>query len=411
LDAGHPDPAAEITSLDQRRLDLERSVDSPADVIISITGQGEGNRLGSVNPFSHAALVVDFPQESEEQNTLILAHELAMLFGAAADLSGSANLMSVPPRNSGFTSRTAALIRELRDYNFAAGIGPLKDKWQHKAVQAIAESYNRPAPKPRAHAYVTVAMALAAERYSADAVPVAREAVKADPQSLDARQALAHALMDDMQPAAAIQELREAIRLFPNNAPLHGSLGSVLGSQAETEGALSELRTAEALDPGNANYPIAVGQVLVAETGLVDQAMAEFQKAAQLDPRSVRAQYWVHRMDDLSSRARADLEADLLKERATPQDPTVHYQVGVDQARLGHQDDARKEFQKTVELDPHNGRALADLAAMEYYHSDYPSARRHLNAARAAGFEPPMALMTALSRKEQAKAQDPPAAK
>ena len=399
LNAEHLDPAANAGDLDTRRLELERQEATAADVVVSFTGQGEGDRLGAVVPFTHAAIVVDFPQQNEEQNTLILAHDLAVLFGAAIEPAGSETVMAVPPRNAAWPRGTAELIHKLRGYDFAGGIGSLKDRWERKAVDALAEAYTHPSPKPLAHAHITLALALDAEKHAAEGVPEAREAVKADPQSIDARQALAHALMDDSQVEAATRELREAVRLFPKNAALHGFLGILLGNQSATEEAIAELSTAERLDPKNANYPVAMGSLMVSQTGQVEEAVAEFQKANQLDPRLAAAQYWLHRMNDLNQQAMADLEVDRRKVREAPQDPGVHYALGVDEARLGHHEQARAEFQKTVELDPRNGRAWSDLAAMEYYGNDYESAKKHVIAARAVGFEPPAPLVAALERK------------
>jgi len=42
---------------------------------------------------------------------------------------------------------------------------------------------------------------------------------------------------------------------------------------------------------------------------------------------------------------------------------------------------------------------------MEYYANDYPAAWRDVRAARAAGFEPPSALVVSLERKLKAQAQ------
>jgi Tfp pilus assembly protein PilF len=406
LNAEHMDPVGSISQLDARRMELERREDSPSDVVISVTGKGEGDRLGSVNPFSHAAVIVDFPQQSEAQNTVNLAHELARLFAAPDEPADSGTAMALPPRNPVFGPRTVALIRQLRDYDFAAGIDFLKEKWERKAVEALAESYTTPSPKPLSRAHVTLALALEAEKHAAEAVPQARDAVKADPRSSEARQALAHALMDDLQMEAATRELREAIRLFPGDASLHAYLGMALAKQAETEEGLKELHAAEALDPKNPNFRIAIGSLLVSQTGRIDEALAEFQKAVQLDPQQPAAQLWVHRVEDVTAQARADLETDRLKERASPQDAELHFHIGVDEARLGHHENARQEFQKAVDLNPRNGRAFADLAAMDAYANDYDAAWRHVRAARAAGVEPPDALVTALERKRRAAAGD-----
>ncbi len=406
VNAEHLDPIAGVDRIDQHRAELERRVTPPADLVLSLTGQSEGARMGSVTPFAHAIVAVDSPRESEEQNVRNLAHELAVLFGAPVEPAGAATIMAVHPQSFSFAPRTAALLRRLRNYNFAAGVDALKDQWQRTVVEALADAYTAPSPKPLAHAHLTVAVALDADHHASDAVAQAREAVKADPQSLEARRALAHTLMDDTQPQAALRELREAVRLFPTDAPLHATLGTLLGQQADTDGALQELRTAETLDPRNASYPVAVGSLMVSQTGQIDEAVAEFQKANRLDPAQPAAQHWLRRMDELSARARADLEADLRKERAAPGDANAHYAVGIDEARLGHRPNARQEFQKAADLDPHNGRVLSDLAAMDMYANDYVSARRHVNAARAASYEPPAPLVAALERKERATKPD-----
>jgi len=401
VSAEHLDPVASIRQLDARRVALESRVDAAGDVVVAITAEGEKDRLGSVIPFSHTLVVVDFPKESEERNTLNLAHELGRLFGAPEEPAGSGTVMAVPPGGAAFASRTIELFRQLRDYDFAAGVSGLNDFWKRKAVQALAAAQVKPSPKPLAQAHTTLALALASERRPAEALPEAREAVKADLESLDAREILAHALIDDSQPDEAIHELRDALRIFPNEASLHALLGSVLGSQAETEEALKELHTAETLDPQNANYPVALGALLVSQTARMDEGVAEFQKAVRLDPQLEAARYWLHRMEYADEQARADLDADQRAERGAPQDSNVHYRLGIDEARLGHTDIARQEFQKSVQLNPHNGPALANLAAMDIYAKDYRAARQHVDAARATGFEPSESLLSALARKEK----------
>ena len=408
LAADRPDPVAGAGQLDLRRAELERQVDAPADVVVSVTVQPEGDRLGSVNPFSHAALVEDFPGRSEEQNTLILAHELARLFGAPAEPPGSGTLMALPPERPGFAPRTAALIHRLRRYDFARGVDALEGSWSGTVLDALSQAYTRPSPRPLAHAQLTVALALENEGRPAAAAAHAREAVRLDPQSIDARQALAQVLVADMQVDAALRELREAVRLFPNNAGLHGTLGAALGKQAQTEDALRELRRAEELDPRNANYPVSLGTLLVQQAGQMEEGVAEFQKAAQLDPASTTAQVWLSRMADMRAQATSDLDADRRRTREAPQDADAFYRLGVDEERLGDHVNARAALQKAVELNPRHGRALSDLAAMDYYCNDPQAAMRHLRAAIAAGFDPPTALASAIERRLQGQAGKAP---
>ena len=398
----HMDPVSGIAAMDVRRLELERLVDSPADVVVSVTGQGAGDRIASVNPFSHAAVVVDFPLQSEEQNTLNLAHEMARLFGSPVEAAGSDTLMALPPQRPEFSPRTVKLIHRLRNYDFARGIDALTGRWADRALDALADAYEKPSPDPRARAELTLALALENEKRAAEATPHVREAVKDDPQNIDARQALVHILVDDLHEDAAMKEIREAVRLFPNDAGLHATLGVMLAQRVETEDAIGELRKAETLDPKNATYPITLGTLLVQQAGKMDEGMAEFHKSEQIDPRQNAARVWLARMADLRTQATADLEADRRKAREAPQDAEAQFRVGVDQARLGDHEGARVALGRAVELNPRYGQALSDLAAMDYYCKDYQAALRHVRAARVAGMEPPAALVSALDRKLKA---------
>ena len=58
---------------------------------------------------------------------------------------------------------------------------------------------------------MTLALALENEKRPAEATPHVREAVKDDPQNIDARQALVHILVDDLHEDAAMKEIREAV--------------------------------------------------------------------------------------------------------------------------------------------------------------------------------------------------------
>jgi len=55
------------------------------NVLLIYTGFADAPRTGSVNPFSHTALVVDQPNESDEKNAIRLAHELAHCSGAPTE--------------------------------------------------------------------------------------------------------------------------------------------------------------------------------------------------------------------------------------------------------------------------------------------------------------------------------------
>ena len=78
VEAPMKDPAGNSGGLDQHRRGLLfLDTGCKANVMVEIATIYEGERRASVNAFSHAAVITDRPAESEQSNTLQLAHELA----------------------------------------------------------------------------------------------------------------------------------------------------------------------------------------------------------------------------------------------------------------------------------------------------------------------------------------------
>src|SRR5688572_20531832 len=132
--SGTVDPTGSVGTIDQRRAALPKSAKCEADVVLSFTGLQPGKRFGSVGAFSRSAIVVDQPDKSDAENAWVLIHALAAFFGAPVEAAGSGTVMTEPPESDRFSSKTAALIRNMRGYNFAAGIDGLTPEWSGRAL-------------------------------------------------------------------------------------------------------------------------------------------------------------------------------------------------------------------------------------------------------------------------------------
>jgi Flp pilus assembly protein TadD len=397
VDLTQADPFSALPGLDARRAALAGKMDCPADLMLAITGQGQGSRTASVSPFSHAAVIVDDPTVPESRNTLILAHELAHLFGASHE-TGSDSLMADQPANETFPPRAIRLIRQLRDYNFAHGVRGLDGKRDRQAVDALREELTGLSPEPEFQAHMILAAAIQADGENAQAVPHLEAAVKIDPKNVSARFNLAVALERIAREDAALETLREGVKLNPDSARLHSALGAVL-IKTNREEAIDEFMTSLKLDPNNAPLYATLGDVLSNGMGRVDAAVLAYQDALKLAPGSIQARQGLART--LAAKAQAQDDAVLMRREAakSPNDPGANYSLGVAEARAGDFEAAVRALERATQLQPKFGRAHVDLALIYYLRLNYTRAWTEVKAAREDGTEPEAVFIQALTRK------------
>ena len=390
-------PTTALSGLDQVRLALAHKTDCPADLLLGITGLSEGSRTASVSPFSHAAVIVDDPRQSESRNTLVLAHELAHLFGAVHD-TGSDTLMADRPVKETFSPTTAKLIRRLRDYDFAQGVKGLDGAADGRAVDALREALVGLTPQPVLQAHKIIAAAMQADGENVPALRHLQAAVKIDPQSVSARFDLAVALERNSREDLALDTLREGVKLNPGSARLHSALGAVLLTRNRDE-AIDEFMASLRLDPNNAALYATLGEVLADGMGRIDAAILAYQDALKLAPGLMQAQQGLDRA--IASRAQAEKDAITMRRDAAqnPNNPGASYGLGVAEARAGNIEPAIKAFEHTTRLQPQFGLAHSSLALMYYLHGDYAKAWTEVDAARAGGSNPEQAFIDALRRK------------
>ena len=380
--------------LDTRRNELARDTHHPADWLLIVTGMHEPGRTGSITPFSHAGLVVDFPDQSELRNVLITAHEMAHLFGAPQE-PGTSTLMAPVPNDTRLSRRAVALIQRLRRFPFRQGTAALKGSWDDAALQAL-EIANRGLPSNSlSRAHRMIAAALAIDEHYAPAIRHLREAVRIDPASMPVRVELAVTLVRDTQPDAAITVLRDSIRVNPRDSTLHSMLASLLARQ-DYEAAVDESRTAVQLDPHNAFLQEELGTLLTAGVGRIDEAIAAYQAALRLDPSMERARRGLALAQQFKENARAEAARLSGQADAARSDGNLYYVVGVAQLRAGDLDAAARSFDRTLALNPKAADPHGMLGMLHYIRGDYAGALAELRKAGNLGSPLPQSLMAAI---------------
>lgn len=365
-----------------------------ADVLLIVTGIQEGARTGSVAPFSHVALVVDFPDRSESLNVLTTAHELAHLFGVPNE-AGS-GLMSPTPAGSRFSRRAAALIDSVRGFPFREGAAAIGGVWEPRLVRALSAANQGLIPNPRSLAWQVLATSESIDGLYDPAVRHLREASREDPKSSAVRIQLAAALVHDTDPDAAIAILREGVKLDPRNSQVHAMLAAVLASSHREEAA-EEYQAAIRLDPTNPGLYEALG-VLLHAGGRIDAAIAAFQEAARLEPQSSRIRSELAGAQAAKTQALADAARLRAAAEAARADSNAWYRLGLAEGRAGNYDAAAKAFNRAIDLDPGAGAPHVSLAIVYYIRGAYTDAAAETARARALGSQPPADFAAAIQR-------------
>ena len=151
-------------------------------------------------------------------------------------------------------ARHAILWRGGAEARFAR-IEGLNAKWTTKVIDALSQAYTQPSPKPLSRAHLTLALALQNEKHSAEAVPHAREAVKLDPNMLEADYQLGLVLTQLGRGNDAKPFLDRAGKRIQGNPPeqalVEASIRSIIGlayfGQGLYQDALPQLERACAL--------------------------------------------------------------------------------------------------------------------------------------------------------------------
>jgi tetratricopeptide (TPR) repeat protein len=92
--------------------------------------------------------------------------------------------------------------------------------------------------------------------------------------------------------ATALDYYNKVLALAPTDPSLHNNLGHLYGDMGRSEDAMAEFKKAAELDPNHASsYYYNLGAILV-NKGQMDEAAVALKKATDLDPTSANAWYW-----------------------------------------------------------------------------------------------------------------------
>lgn len=222
--------------------------------------------------------------------------------------------------------------------------------------------------------------AMAAAGEDAQAIPLLRQVVAAEPKSSDAAINLALALQRTNHAAEAVELFRRVLAAEPENPLAATDLGMALTQAQRAKDAVPVLQHAVRLAPESvtAHQDLAAAYV---QLNQFTDAEAQLQTAIQLAPEISQLHYdlgLAYKMQDDAAHAIPEFEA---AERLDARQPEAPYALGLLYLQAGRYADAARELKASLALRPKNGEAWATLGSVYAQLNQLPEATAALQQA------------------------------
>ena len=194
---------------------------------------------------------------------------------------------------------------------------------------------------------------------AADAISRFRAAIEADPENALAHYSLAHAL-SDAAPEEAIRAYRRANEIWGGSLDALNNIGVLLKRLGRLPEAIEVLREAVALDSDDLpshNYLA----VALRDSGQVDEALTALKAIVKRAPDDAETR--LNLGITLLRARRLDAALPHLQRAATldPRSPRPHNQLGILHASQGRHGEAKKAFERALQIDAGYGPAQKNL--------------------------------------------------
>ncbi|HSU58211.1 MAG TPA: tetratricopeptide repeat protein [Bryobacteraceae bacterium] len=193
-----------------------------------------------------------------------------------------------------------------------------------------------------------------------------------DPHSVWAHEVSGEIMESMKNYDGALIEYKKAIEVAPRQPGAHYKLGDLYWSLSQWDNATAQFKAELANDPGNCMAQWKIGDILVQQSIKPEEALAEVNKALAMCPNLTEARLdrgrlllRLHRVQD----ALTDLK---IAEKATPNDPAVHFSLAQAYRALGQAGEARAELDSFRKLDAAARAAAADQAQQAIKNEEIP---------------------------------------
>ena len=272
--------------------------------------------------------------------------------GARQKGAGGSNVH--PTANDQFLKAQELLLHSYKEADLADAVNGFKELLEHDPNNALVQSRLAAAYFAQ-HGYSKEPKLLDLAREAAN------RAIQLNPDLADPYISVARIAALEGQTQFATQQLQKAFDLEPRSAEAHGARGEVFESQGRGREALAEYQQAIILAPDDWRWPMSAG-VCEFRQGNMDAAISQFKRGVELAPDNAIAFYdlsLVHRHLGQLEEARKDMQ------HALDLDPTAQKYAALGSLLLfeGKYAQAARMEEKAIALNPESDQAYHDLAA------------------------------------------------
>ena len=229
--------------------------------------------------------------------------------------------------------------------------------------------------KAAAESRFQVGLSLLQQGKLAQAVEALQQAIKMDPDLVDAHYTLgqAYSRLGVEKFPAAVDQFVEALRLKPDLVNARVALSSILLQEGDSYAAVSELQGAIRYAPRNADLHMLLGKARYASRQYAE-AIATFRRALELNPQLSAAHYGIGLAllkQQRAAEAASELEAAL---NMNSEDALANYQLGKIALQEGDLTKAGARLNEAVRLQPDLAEAYDELAKLYRRQDKVPEA-------------------------------------
>jgi tetratricopeptide (TPR) repeat protein len=253
------------------------------------------------------------------------------------------------------------------DYAFALSDALVKSGNIDKAV-AVLKTFTKEHPES-ALGWFNLGVVEARIPSLESAIDSFQESLRLAPQNDQARELLAHNLIDASRYPEALPLVNNLLQQSPENAEYLSLRGSVWRGEGQFDAAISDFQKAAAIQPRNFDIQYGLGFCL-AKANRLAEAETHLEKALDLRPDSDAAKFQL--MSVLRSRGETEKAQKLANELQTAKQATLRHDLANAAGAKGNEDvlagkyrEAIAQYQSALALEPNNAETLFNLSVAQ----------------------------------------------